>query len=459
MNHILSGLRSVAACAALAMTSTAFAQQPTLRGDAAFDSPSDTGGGSAAPASSSSMVAPVPVPSPSHPLTERWLDLTTLSHTERFRSAFAVGGYHDFDNMQARNLIEGAFKFDEEGKYKIGFRASSGRYFNWAFSNYTDRGFVPRIKTAAFQTSFFTPAEQAARAQSALADPAGLLLLRTGIQSNGWEFYVRELYVSATPVKPVTVEFGSMGIERGYSTEITTFDDDGYISGERVRLHDRKHLFVDEISFTNGFFGDFATPNLFERGSSLENFNYRQVAAKKRLNDHLALSAEYTWQTGISTLREAAVVETKPLKVIDGVRVEVYERVNAITFPGLATSSLGPIAPVTAAGGAGFAAAVEKKAGRLSGDFGFASVDQNYSVYANSRYIQTVAFAFNGDGYGVGYRPFMHTAFQVTPAISVFGFYTHEVGSERVVTLNQQGLNAGMNFNFKSLINTKKAIF
>src|ERR1039457_3812087 len=60
---------------------------------------------------------------------------------------------------------------------------------------------------------------------------------------NGWKFYVRELYVSATPIKAATVEFGSFGIERGYASEITTFDYDGYLTGERIRIQAPAHLF------------------------------------------------------------------------------------------------------------------------------------------------------------------------------------------------------------------------
>lgn len=455
MNIFQSALRAVAACAVLTILPATFGQQPVLLADATFDGSSDSAS-TAAPASSAAAVAPVLMPQPTHPLTERWLDLTTLSHAERFRSAIAEGGVHDFQNAQTRSLIEGKFKIDPAGNYAIGFRASSGRYFNWAFSNYTGTGFVSRISDTNHPT--FTPAELTEVVYAGMVDPAGNALLADGIQSNGWEFYMRELYLSATPVKPLTVEFGSMAIERGYSTEITTFDDDGYISGERVRLHD-KHLFFDEVSFTNGFFGDFATVNLFERGSSLENFNYRQLAAKKRLNDHVSFSGEYTWQTGLSTLREAAVVNTKSSKVIDSARVEVYERTNSITFAGAPTSPLGPIPSLTVHGAPGFAVAVAKKVGRLNGDLGFASVDKDYTVYANSRFVHAVAFPFNGDTYGIGKRVFLHTAFQVTPSVQAFGYYTHEVAAERFPTLNLEGLNAGINFNLKALINAKKEVF
>jgi hypothetical protein len=391
------------------------------------------------------------------PLTERWLDLETLSHSERYRDAFMDGGFHDFANAQQRSLVVGKIKLDTEGRYEIGFRASSGRYFNWAFGSYTGTNFLTRVGSQAAQTSL-TPAEGFAFYQALLTDPAGHTLGQE-LNSNGWEFYLRELYFSATPVKSVTVEFGSFGIERGLSTEITAFDDDGYLSGERIRFHDSKHLFFDEVGFTNAFFGDIATPNLFDRGSSLKKFNYRQAFAKKQLTKRIGFSGEYTWQTGIDTLREAVVVGTHESKVVDSLRFEAYERLNATLFPGVAQSLIGPIASLSVPGASGFAAAAEKKLGRVSGDIGYASIDQHYAVYSNSRYFEAVSFTLNGDAYGSGNRLFTHASYKIAPGVTAFGFYTHKVGSEHVVTLNQQGWSSGINFDIKAMVNKEKLVF
>jgi hypothetical protein len=400
---------------------------------------------------------------PEKPLTERWLDLETLSNSERYRNAFGVGGYHIFDNAQQRSLVQGKLKLDAEGRYKIGFRASSGRYFNWAYGSYTGGNFIDKVSSPAFQSSFFSPADNIATLQAVFADPTGFSLAQNGIRSSGWQFYVRELYFSATPVKPVTVEFGSFGFERGLSSEITTFDEDGYLSGERIRIHDSKHLFFDEVGFTNAFFGEIATPNLFDRGLNLKNSNYRQVFAKKQLNKRVGFSGEYTWQkgtdTGTDTLRQAVVIGTKESKVVDSVKVEAYERLNTTTFPGAAQSPIGPIDPLAVKGASGFAVTLQKKVGSFSGDIGYASVDKDYSVYTGSRFLEAVAFPLNGDAYGQGNRPFVHASYKIAPGVTAFGFYTHEVGSARVLTLNQQGLNAGMTFDFKAMVNKAKLVF
>jgi hypothetical protein len=398
-------------------------------------------------------------PANEKPLTSRWLDLETLSNSERYRNAYAVGGVHVFDNAQQRSLIVGKIKLDSEGRYEIGFRASSGRYFNWAYSSYTGESFLSRATAPDFLTSLLTVPEQFALYQAELADPAGLAFLTSSLNSKGGQFYMRELYLSATPVKQVTVEFGSFGFERGLSTEITTFDEDGYLSGERIRFRDSRHLFFDEVGFTNAFFGDLGTPNLFDRGSSLKKFNYRQVFAKKQLNTRVGFSGEYTWQTGIDTLREAVVVRAKESRIVDSVRFEAYERLNAAIFPGVAQSPIGPIAPLSLQGASGFAVAAEKKLGKLSGDIGYASIDKNYSAYSQYRLLAVAGFPLNGDAYGQGNRPFVHASYKIAPGVTAFGFYTHEVGGERVLTLNQQGLNAGVTFDLKAMVNSEKRVF
>jgi hypothetical protein len=446
-------LLPIAAAVVLSAPSALFSQeaaQPVASELHVADPATDSPGVSTAAAGTKS----VPV---TKAWVDRWLELDTLSHSERYRNAFSVGDYRMFDNAQQKSLVEGKVKLDSKGRYRIGFRASSGGYFNWAFGSYTGESFLARLSDPAFALKYCTPAQYFALAQAEFADPTGSLLSQA-LVSNGWHFYMRELYFSATPVKPVTVEFGSFGFERGLSTEITTFDEDGYLSGERVRIHDSKHLFFDEVGFTNAFFGDIATPNLFDRGSSLTKFNYRQAFAKKQLNTRLGVSGEYSWQAAIDTLREAAVIGTKESKVIDSVRVEAYERLNSKVFPGLAESPVGPIPSLSVRGASGLAVAAQKSLGRMSGDVGFASIDSRYSVYSNGRLFEAGSFPLNGDAYGQGNRIFGHASIKIAQGVTAFGFYTHEVGSTRVLTFNQQGLSAGVTFNLKSILNSEKRV-
>ena len=332
------------------------------------------------------------------PLTGRWLTLNTLSHSERYRSSDNAGGYHYFENGQQRSLLAGAIKIDADARYKIGFSASSGRFFSWAYADYAGAGFGTRAKNTAVVVLSYTPADKAERAASIKADPTGVAQIR-GLPSNGWQFYMRELYFSATPVKAVTFEFGSFGFERGLASEITTFDEDGYLTGERIRIQNPKHLFFDQIGYTNAYIGDFSQPNLFERGGNFEKSNYHQVFAHKQINRRVGFSADYTEQVGSSTLRETTVVGVKELRVIDSVRGEVYERPNTVNLQGL-----------NVAGSPGGALVFEKKVSRLSGDFGYAYIDKGYSALSGHRFFHAVGFGLNGDTYSIGQRdlPALH---------------------------------------------------
>ncbi len=141
------------------------------------------------------------------------------------------------------------------------------------------------------------------------------------------------------------------------------------------------------------------------------------------------------------------MVGAPELKVADKIRLEGYERVNTVSVQGLAVK-----------GGSGFAIAVEKKVKGLSGDLGFASIDAKYGVYGGSRVLTVGSFGLNGDTYQEGKRPFTHLSYKINPVVTAFGFYTHAFGRS-VFNDNQQGINAGLNFDLKALVNSEKLVF
>jgi hypothetical protein len=382
---------------------------------------------------------------PERPYTSRWMDLKEMSSSFRYRQAFNQGGAKTFDDGQQRMMIINTFKLDKDQKYTIHLRADSGGYFNWSYADMAGHGFAYRQHNGWIKSSY-TPAQAAERSAAGKADPAGLAIT-TGTISTGWRFYIRELWLSATPEKHVNVEFGSLGIERGYGSEITTFDDDGWVSGERITFKDVPHLFFNEVGYTNAYFGDIGTPNFFDRGSSLTSFNYRQVFAKKRVNKHVSFSAEYNFLGGTHTTREAALIDAKPTKAFDAVRVELYQRYNTVNLQGL-----------NVGGGDGFAVTLEKQINRrIGGNIGYADVDGDYSVYAGHRVQHAVGLSMNGDSYGQGKHPFIHTSIKLTPFMSLFGFYTHAI--DNVLDLGQQNFNAGLSFDLKAMANFKTKVF
>lgn len=249
----------------------------------------------------------------------RWFSLDAASFTIRYRNSFDTDGSRIFDDIQQRSLLAGKLKFDKDGKYFVGFRAESGRYFNWSFANFSGIGYGTAVTNAFYSQN---PQRVNNTLQVLAADPQGAQVLNS-LDANGWQFYVRDLYLSATPVKGVTVEFGGIPIERGMGSEITTYDEDGYISGERVRINYPDQLYLDQVEFTSAYLGDVFTPNFFDRYDRLTQSNYRQVLGEKHFGSRLQASADYTWLVGTHTFREALLAKTKESRILDSARVEL----------------------------------------------------------------------------------------------------------------------------------------
>jgi hypothetical protein len=79
-------------------------------------------------------------------------------------------------------------------------------------------------------------------------------------------------------------------------------------------------------------------------------------------------------------------------------------------------------------------------------------------VYENSRFLEDVGFSLNGDSYSTGNRIFGHMNVKINPAVTLFGFYTHELSGD-AYTYNKQGFNAGLKFDLKAMANAEKKIF
>ena len=142
------------------------------------------------------------------------------------------------------------------------------------------------------------------------------------------DFSFRHLYLSAEPIRGVHVEWGGLGFRRGQATEITTYDNDGYLVGQRLRIQRPKDLFFDEISVTQAFLGDPQDPSVFERLDRLDQSNYQQFLVAKRASSRVLFSASYTRESGRRTIRQAVDVSLPELKVVESLRFENYQRIN-----------------------------------------------------------------------------------------------------------------------------------
>ena len=381
-------------------------------------------------------------PSPSNASEgfSRWVEFGTLSMSLRWRSEQSHEGFHYFDNGQQRSLADGRFKFDKDGKYAVHFHLSSGHTFNWAYSDVIGRDYEDGVAHA---FGYFTPL-QLQRVFAALASDPAAVVGDTHIQSTGWDMYFRQLYFSATPIKQLSFEFGSLGIERGEGTEATTYDDDGYIDGERLRILDPEHLFVDQIAITFAYEGDVFQPNFFQRGERLGQSNYHQFFASKRFGSRLNASMDYTVDKGTHTLREALILKVPELKVIDHFRPELYQRLNDRTWSGEVFHH--------AQGYALTASKTLAKKFLLEG--GVASIDNGYGVLTGQRPLADVGFSMNGDSFLIGTRVFARANLKVTPYLSFFGYFTHEITAPPAayISINQQAINTGATIDFKSLL-------
>ena len=175
--------------------------------------------------------------------------------------------------------------------------------------------------------------------------------------------FLKQLFVTAKPHGGVEFQYGGLGIVRGESSEITSYDNDGYLVGQRLTL-------FDQLTMTAGYLGDFQTPSVTRRWRRLSDVNYGKVLVKRKLTDRLTATADFTSDNGERTLRQGVAIH--PATIVDLIRLEAYERVS------------GP-------GAVGGAIALERPFGRTRFAASFASVDNRYRPV-------------NGDRYGRGRR-------------------------------------------------------
>jgi hypothetical protein len=261
----------------------------------------------------------------------------------------------------------------------------------------------------------------------------------------------RQLYLSATPVRWLTAEYGSLGIEKGKGSEITTYDDDGYLTGERLRLHDPKHLYFDQIAVTYAFEGDVFTPDFIDRTQHLKKSNYHQFLFVKEFTKRLSASTDYTFDKKTHTVREAAYIKLPETKIVDSLRAEFYQRLNTVD-----------VGPLPFIGGSGFAFTADKTfLKRVKMDGGYEQVDANYGATVDNVVGAITGFSMNGDSYSTGKHFFTHANVKLTSYASLSGFYIHQTAAFPYGEAGfvKQGFNGGLNIDLKKLVNSRQQIF
>lgn len=286
---------------------------------------------------------------------DRWVELQTASFSGRYRYVETSGDVVSATQVQDSVALKARLKLDPKGRFSVNAGVATGSSFTGGWNN-TGVG--------------------------------------TGDTVNMW--YLKQLFVAAVPVKGLELSYGGLAFVRGESTEITSYDNDAYLTGQRVSVKRPNDLFFDEVSVTFAYLGDLTTPSITKRYQRLDEVNYQHLLASKKATSWLTTSADYTRLSGVSTVRAALSVKTAGALVVDAIRYEQYARTGTDSAFGFAL--FGEKTPVT----------------RLTVGAGYADIDLKYG-------------GLNADRFNKGHRIFGSGSLKLLPELAVSVFATQAV--------------------------------
>ncbi len=199
-----------------------------------------------------------------HPLA-RWLDAEALNLSTRYNYIEAASDDTLQNRWQTQVQMRARFKFDEAGRYSVHAGLFTGNAFDSGW-NSTGVG-----------TGEFTA-----------------------------KLYLKQLFVAAEPWQGIELQYGSVYPVRGQSTEITTYDNDAYITAGRGTVRHPRELFFDDITLSVGYLGYLDTPFVFDRTGAFSKQNYWQVLASKEVVAGLTVSTDYSMIDDDGMLRQGA---------------------------------------------------------------------------------------------------------------------------------------------------------
>jgi hypothetical protein len=313
---------------------------------------------------------------------KRWIEFDAFSFGTRYRYVDLNSETASVNQQQFQIVARAKFKFDHKGKYSVNAGLFTG---NNILSGWNNTGI--------------------------------------GTGDGAATLYLKHLYFDAKPAKWIEIQAGGFSVTSGENTEITGYDNDVYVMGERVSIRRPKDLYFDEISVTNAFIGDITTPNVFRRFKRLGNSNYHQVMVRKTFNKRVGFSADYTFDSGTDTLRQAVNVKTPELHFLDRVLFENYQR----------------LAPDT---GYGFSLFGEKKLnGRFTLGGGFTHIDN---------------VMLNADRFQRGNRVFITNTIKFTRELSLNTFLIQAVGPLPTAISPRTRLDIILTYNFLETLHRLK---
>jgi hypothetical protein len=306
---------------------------------------------------------------PNAPSFTRWLDVQNATLNLRYRVIDNSAGTITTNQVQHRESLRWRLKFDPKAKYTLNFGLFTGTRFTSGWDN-TGWGIADAQKNLAFKS----------------------------------------IYFSAVPWTGVEAQYGGLYIIKGESTELTTYDEDGYVIGQRVSVKRPRQFFFDEMSATVGYItGDVREIAISKRTKYLNDTpNYRHFLVDKKIGTRAGVSTDFTHAAGANTWRQGLNLKTPELRVVDTVILELYQRVNRTPDQGFAIT---------------LDKAVHRK---VSVNWGYASIDPAHG-------------GLNADRFHIGNRAFGMVIYNISPEFLASYFITRSVGND--VPLPQRTLS------------------
>jgi hypothetical protein len=310
-------------------------------------------------ADANAQTAP-PLAKPAVPQLARWFELQNATLNLRYRFIDTSAGTITTNQLQHRESLRARVKFDKTARYTLNLGLFTGTRFTSGWDN-TGWGINDAQKNLAFKA----------------------------------------IYFAAAPFAGVEAQYGGLYIIKGESSELTTYDDDGYVIGQRISVKRPAQLYLDEISATVGYLASDPREIPISRRTKYLNDtpNYRHFLVDKKFGKRLGISGDFTYAAGARTWREAFNLKTPELRVVDTVIFENYQRVNHNADQG-------------------FAITLDKALNkRVSVNWGYASIDRNYGI-------------LNADRFQIGNRVFAMAVYNISPQFLASWFITRAVGND-----------------------------
>src|SRR5262245_39743409 len=214
--------------------------------------------------------------------------------------------------------------------------------------------------------------------------------------------YVKQLYGAVAPIRGLELQLGGLYLNHGENTEVTSYDDDGYVMGERITLRRPSLAYFDEISVTRAALSSIDMPGVIRRLKLFAHQNYWQAQVVKHVGGSMSASADFTDVSGTETLRAAVAIHLPKGAPLSAVRFEQYRRVT--TDPAY-----------------GFAVIGERPIMRARLQAGYASIDPQYG-------------GLNADRIQRGQRVFFMATIPVMRELNMQLFATQAFGNDFQVT-------------------------